>query len=830
MASSSTIASSSFDDYNSQLQAAALKATRAAVSFPTDVPFHRSIHPEFAKEVDACSSRVLSLANQLIALSATSSNARGKGKARLDSQDDVVDDFRSLVVDAMDLVLERADMGLDEALGNIKAPAIAVNPTASTSQRTKKANVPAGRLDPALQHASHLPKPQLLFKRKAENRADSMWTPSLRHKYNAKVPLGHNYSNEGEEAVHSLHPYRYEIKHLSYPSRMFMSIPPIQPDPFDDTPFTWVASPDALASMLEKLRGSSEIAVDLEYHNYRSFGGFVCLMQISTREEDFVVDTLLLREELEDLNEVFTDPSIVKVFHGAESDIVWLQQDFNLYVVNLFDTYHASKVLDFPRHGLASLLEMYCDFTADKRYQLADWRIRPLPEEMLQYARSDTHFLLFIYDNLRNALLDRAVSRSQSRAQSPTSSSTPPPDPSIPPSHALVREVLARSEETALRLYEKEGYDAEGGSGPGGWDGLARKWNKIHFMAVAEAAQMDSARRVQRAAYLAVHAWRDKISREEDESTRYVLPNHYIFTLAENTPADMAALLSVFRPVPPVIRRRAKDLLDAIRGAVKGALASSGQITSSESSDQVVGAMDVDSDKPTIKPPPSITPSSLWSNSEPSHTVSSISAVTSSLFGPSLKRNVMIATQSALVGESLGAGQGASRARFLEATARIHGALVIAPTVPAAVEAKEEPAQSQDGVLKMDVEIAYVPAAQRARGLGAPEDDTIVVVGQAKKKKRKRVVDTDDAGERTEKGKGKLKEEDEQAELPAFDYAAASNILDDGGEDLGAEAPATKKKKGKGKGSSNAAFYGDFPAAPKAHSQVKSGNQSRTFR
>lgn len=34
-----------------------------------------------------------------------------------------------------------------------------------------------------------------------------------------------------------------------------------------------------------------------------------------------------------------------KVLHGAESDIVWLQQDFNLYIVNLFDTYHASRAL-----------------------------------------------------------------------------------------------------------------------------------------------------------------------------------------------------------------------------------------------------------------------------------------------------------------------------------------------------------------------------------------------------------------------------------------------------------------------------------------------------
>src|SRR5262245_60673660 len=35
-----------------------------------------------------------------------------------------------------------------------------------------------------------------------------------------------------------------------------------------------------------------------------------------------------------------------------------------------------NHMLDFPRHGLVNLLEMYCDFTPDKRYQLADWRIR----------------------------------------------------------------------------------------------------------------------------------------------------------------------------------------------------------------------------------------------------------------------------------------------------------------------------------------------------------------------------------------------------------------------------------------------------------------------
>jgi exosome complex exonuclease RRP6 len=231
-----------------------------------------------------------------------------------------------------------------------------------------------------------------------------------------------------------------------------------------------------------------------------------------------------------------------------------LQQDFNIFVVNLFDTYHGSKLLgtlsrlalrvivyrifpDFPRHGLANLLEMYCDFTPDKRYQLADWRIRyvtkdrikiyiskylssysPLPEEMLQYARSDTHYLLYIYDNLRNALLDRATSRAQSRAQSPSSSNTTLHFSSVGnAAHELIKQVLARSEETALRIYEKEVYDAEGGSGSNGWDTLARKWNKGVLMVGGQDVGIGA---LQRAVYKGVHKWRDAVARQDDESIR----------------------------------------------------------------------------------------------------------------------------------------------------------------------------------------------------------------------------------------------------------------------------------------------------------------------
>lgn len=66
----------------------------------------------------------------------------------------------------------------------------------------------------------------------------------------------------------------------------------------------------------------------------------------------------------------------MKIFHGADSDIEWLQRDLSLYIVNLFDTHQAAKRLNLTRLSLAYLIKLYCHLDIDKTYQLADWRIR----------------------------------------------------------------------------------------------------------------------------------------------------------------------------------------------------------------------------------------------------------------------------------------------------------------------------------------------------------------------------------------------------------------------------------------------------------------------
>jgi cation-transporting P-type ATPase D len=70
------------------------------------------------------------------------------------------------------------------------------------------------------------------------------------------------------------------------------------------------------------------------------------------------------------LQPIFANPAICKVFHGADSDILWLQRDFHIYIANLFDTARACDVLGKPQRSLAYLLQTYCGIAVNKVYQV----------------------------------------------------------------------------------------------------------------------------------------------------------------------------------------------------------------------------------------------------------------------------------------------------------------------------------------------------------------------------------------------------------------------------------------------------------------------------
>lgn len=169
------------------------------------------------------------------------------------------------------------------------------------------------------------------------------------------------------------HPYEYELQNYVPLPEQLLPCKETLYRPLEETPLNWITTPEQVHSLVAVLKKQSEFAVDLEHHSYRTYQGFTCLIQISTRQEDYLIDPLVLMDHLEIMNEVFADPNIVKVLHGADMDIQWLQRDFGIYIVNMFDTGQASRVLEMPSHRLSSLLSHFCNINVDKKYQLAEY-------------------------------------------------------------------------------------------------------------------------------------------------------------------------------------------------------------------------------------------------------------------------------------------------------------------------------------------------------------------------------------------------------------------------------------------------------------------------
>ena len=155
---------------------------------------------------------------------------------------------------------------------------------------------------------------------------------------------------------------------------------------------------------------------------------------------------------------------------------------------------------------------------------------------MFDYARSDTHFLLYIYDNLRNELLDRSNTFQEGGD--------------------LIEIVMNRSKEEALQRFERPIYDIQRGSGPMGWYTMLSRtpalFNKEQF-----------------AVFRAVHQWRDQIAREEDESVHVIMPKHVLYNIAREMPVDMPSLLGASHPMSRSFKTRKSDILAIIKRARK---------------------------------------------------------------------------------------------------------------------------------------------------------------------------------------------------------------------------------------------------------------------
>ncbi|HIF23664.1 MAG TPA: ribonuclease D [Gemmatimonadetes bacterium] len=169
--------------------------------------------------------------------------------------------------------------------------------------------------------------------------------------------------------------------------------------------YTHIESERDVGALIADLNSAKRITLDCEAAGFHRYSDRICLVQLSTADATYVIDPLAF-DPSDVLRDVVEDPLREVVMHGADFDLRLLHRDLGLDLHGLFDTQIAASLLGLETLGLASLLGERFGVTLSKKYQRADWAERPLTEGMLDYAASDTIYLLALRDQLVEELTE----------------------------------------------------------------------------------------------------------------------------------------------------------------------------------------------------------------------------------------------------------------------------------------------------------------------------------------------------------------------------------------------------------------------------------------
>ncbi|UPT74219.1 MAG: HRDC domain-containing protein [Elusimicrobiota bacterium] len=169
---------------------------------------------------------------------------------------------------------------------------------------------------------------------------------------------------------------------------------------------TLITAKEHLEEVCVDLAKCDRLAFDTESNGFYAYKEKVCLIQISSPTEDFIVDPIAFKD-ISCLGPLFADPKIEILFHAGEYDVLCLKRDYGFTFTNLYDTMIAARILGTKELGLAAAIERHFGIVISKKLQRADWGKRPLTHEMIRYAQGDTHFLMRLADIQKKLLEEK---------------------------------------------------------------------------------------------------------------------------------------------------------------------------------------------------------------------------------------------------------------------------------------------------------------------------------------------------------------------------------------------------------------------------------------
>lgn len=151
------------------------------------------------------------------------------------------------------------------------------------------------------------------------------------------------------------------------------------------------------------------VAIDTETLGLRPHRDRLCVVQLSRGDGSAdVVQIARGQTSAPNLERLFLDPDVTKIFHFARFDVAVLFNAFGAMPGPVYCTKIASKLTRTytDRHGLKDLARELLGVDLSKQQQSSDWAAEKLTDAQLAYAASDVLHLHALRERL-DAMLER---------------------------------------------------------------------------------------------------------------------------------------------------------------------------------------------------------------------------------------------------------------------------------------------------------------------------------------------------------------------------------------------------------------------------------------
>ena len=154
------------------------------------------------------------------------------------------------------------------------------------------------------------------------------------------------------------------------------------------------------------LEFGNKIAVDCEFMGLNFLRDKLCIVHISSGKSDaHIVQLDRSNYDAPNLKKILSDKFIIKIFHYARSDLVFIKKYLKVDVDNVEDTKLQSKLIRkyTDKHGLKDLVKEFIGVDISKQYQTSDFG-GELSNAQIKYCANDVIYLHKINDALNKML------------------------------------------------------------------------------------------------------------------------------------------------------------------------------------------------------------------------------------------------------------------------------------------------------------------------------------------------------------------------------------------------------------------------------------------